>query len=138
MKFVMDYGEKQNLLAEYRVKKALQVLKKDIKSIPTVKAWADEACVSREWLYKSMKDVYTKSPKRILREIRYEKVVQSIQNLGLESSSYSVAVDAGFRDEKALSKFLSSFYRTNFTLLKTDILKGKVRVDFIWLSGIHK
>lgn len=96
----------------------------NIAVIPNVKSWAKEAGVSREWLYKSVTKRYGRSPKVILREVRYRKVVQMIRRDGLEAFSYGIAVEAGLRDAAALSKFLSSHFDTNFTRLKEELLKN--------------
>lgn len=131
-------ANKVSFLTVYRCEQAIQLLEKQIANIPDVQSWAKEAGVSREWLYKSVKESFGKSPKIILREIRYIKVITLIMEQGLEAGCYSVGVDAGFRDSAALSKFLSSFYKINFTNLKVKILNGNVRIASIWLNGIHK
>ncbi len=69
--------------------------------------------------------MYGKPPKITLREKKFEKVIWLIREQGVEAGCYSVAVDAGFKDAASLSKFLSSFYETNFTNLKADITNGK-------------
>lgn len=128
-------SEKQNPLVTYKINKAVEILKEEIQSIPDVQTWAIEAGVSRRWLCKSMKVLYGKRPKIILREMKYEKVVLLIREEGLKASCYSVAVDAGFKKSKTVSRFLSSFYNTNFTELKVELLKKDVQIDFMWYNG---
>lgn len=125
-------------LTAFKCEQAIRVLDERIAAIPDVKRWAEEAGVSREWLCKSLKTVYDKPPKVIIREVKYEKVVRLIQEVGIEAGCYSVAVDAGFRNATALSKFLSSFYGTNFTNLKAEIMNGTSMNSYTRLNGIHK
>lgn len=87
---------KSKTLLEYKAKQAVRLLEQRIEEITDVQGWAAEAGVSREWLYKSMKTVYGKSPKIILREVRYEKVVRLIREHGTEAGCYLVAVGAGW------------------------------------------
>jgi AraC-like DNA-binding protein len=133
----MSQGQGNSMILEQKLKTTLQVLDR-IESIPDVKSWADQAGVSREWLYKTMKAAFDKPPKIILREVKFEKVVRLIREHGLDAGSYPVAIGAGFRNEKALSAFLSSFYQTNFTLLKTEILQEREPVDYKWLNGAKR
>lgn len=73
-----------------------------------------------------------------LREMKYEKVVKLVRNDGIEASCYCVAVDAGFEKAKNVSRFLSTFYNTTFTKLKTELLKEDTRIDFLWLNSSRK
>ena len=134
----VESANQVNTLVEYRCKQAIRVLRQRIAEIPNVKSWAVEAGVSRRWLCKSMKAVYGKPPKIILREVKYEKVVRLISKEGLDAGCYSVAVDAGFGKSKNVSRFLSTYYDTTFTKLKVNLLKKSVQIDFIWLNGSKK
>lgn len=87
--------------------------------------------MSRRWLCKSMKTVYGKTPKIILREMKYEKVVTLIREDGINANCYSVAIDAGFGKAKSVSRFLSSFFNTNFTELKIKLLQEDGLIDFL-------
>lgn len=91
-------ANKVNPLTAYKCEQAMQLLEKRIANIPDVQSWAEEAGVSRRWLCKSMKRVYEKPPKIILRQLKYEKVVWLIHKEGVNASCYSVAVDAGFEE----------------------------------------
>lgn len=124
-----------NSLTSIRAKKAIHLLKNQICKIPDVKTWARETGVSRRWLCKSMKAVYGKPPKIILREVKYEKIVLLIREEGVDATCYSVAVDTGFGKAKNGSRFLSSHYDTTFTELKMDLLKENVQIDFQWYNG---
>lgn len=128
----------KSTITEIKVEKALKLLDENLHEISEVKVWAKKADVSREWLWKAMKVVYKKPPKVIIREMRYEMLVHLIWKEGLEAGSYPVAIDAGFNNSTALSKFLSTYYETNFTLLKRAIFKGELQYDFKWLNGIHE
>jgi hypothetical protein len=66
--------------------------------------------------------------------MKYEKVVTLIIEDWINANCYSVAVDAGFGNAKSVSRFLSSFFNTNFTELKMDLLKGDVQIDFQWYN----
>jgi len=132
---VMRKHQYKRLPIEYKVRKAIKILRNNVVEIQSVQGWADEVGVSRRWLCKSMKMVHNKSPKIILREVRYEKVVTLIRKDEIEASCYSVAVDAGFKKAKDVSRFLSTFYNTTFTELKMKLLKKEVQIDFFWLNG---
>lgn len=129
---------KPKTLLEYRTKQAVRLLEEHIADIPNVQYWAVKAGVSRSWLCKSMKVIYGKSPKIILREMKYEKVVRLIQEQNLEAGCYSIAVDAGFRNASALSKFLSAYHDSNFTELKTEIITEEEHLTFNWLGKMLK
>lgn len=122
---VNEQVNKVSPLLAYKCEHSVRLLEERIADIPDVQTWASESGVSRRWLSKSMKLVYGKSPKIILREMKYEKVVWLISEEGVDASCYSVAVDTGFGNEIALSKFLKAFYETNFTKLKVEIVNEK-------------
>lgn len=113
----------------------IEILVRNVDSIPNVQCWAKEAGVSRRWLCESVKAVHGKPPKIVLREVKFEKVVKLISGEGLNASCYSVAVDAGFKRSKNVSEFLSSYYDTNFTALKMDLLNNGIQIDFLWLNS---
>lgn len=131
----VNSAQRAKSLIEYRCRQAIRVLRERIDEIPNVRSWAKEAGVSRRWLCKSMKAVYGKPPKIILREVKYEKMVLLILEEGADASCYSVSVDSGFGNSKNGSRFLSSHYDTTFTELKIDLLKEDVQIDFLWYNG---
>lgn len=128
----------KNLVTERKCNQALQTLKSQIAEIPTVQTWAKEAGVSRRWLCKSMKVVYGKPPKEILKKVKFEKVVWLICDEGLEAGCYSVAIDAGFKSSSGLSKFLAAHYDINFTDLKMEIITEEEHLNFMWLGKMPK
>lgn len=128
-------ANKVNPFTKFRCQRAIRLLKERVAEIPDVKAWAEKIGVSRRWLCKSMKAVYGKPPKIILREAKYEKMVMLILDEGADATCYSVSVDAGFGSAKNGSRFLSSHYETTFTELKIDLLKEDLEIDFQWLNG---
>jgi len=131
----INSAQRAKSLIEYRCKQAILLLREHITEIPNVQSWAKQAGISRRWLCKSMKTVYGKPPKVILREVKYEKMVLLILEEGLDASCYSVAVDSGFGSAKNGSRFLSSHYNTTFTELKMDLLKEDIHINFLWYNG---
>lgn len=125
----------KNKLLELKVDKTVELLKSEIQFIPDVQTWASVAGFSREWLYKSIKIIHDLSPKVILREIRYEKIIVLIKKKDINASCYCVAVESGLKDGKALSKFLSNNFNTNFTILKQKVLKGNEHYKYRWLDN---
>jgi AraC-like DNA-binding protein len=128
-------NERKPTIGEIRARQAVDLLIENIEDIRSVKEWAEKSGISRRWLCKSMKEMYDKPPKIILREIKYEKVVRLIHKDGIDTNCYSVAIDAGFGEPKNVSRFLSSFYDTTFTKLKMDILVENHHDNFLWLNG---
>src|SRR5690625_7997317 len=108
--------DKVNPLIRFKCDKAVQLLRYGTFDIPDVQTWAEKAGVSRRWLCRSMKVVYGKPPKIILREMRYEKVVLSIREHGLNAGCYATAVDMGFRNDAAVSRLLWSVYEMLFPM----------------------
>lgn len=117
----------------YRIKKTIKVLIHQIDSIPNVKSWARQSKVSRGWLYKSTKEYYGLSPKEILCEVRYEKIIQLLQN-DVEATCYSIAKESGLSSEDALRMFLKRHWDTNFRKLRRKILTGAIKRKWKWLQ----
>lgn len=69
-----------NSFNRYKAEKALAILTSHIDSIKTVNDWVEKAEVSKSWLAKAMKETHGMLPKEILQKVRYEKVVQLMQN----------------------------------------------------------
>ncbi|MGF1670145.1 MAG: hypothetical protein ACFCU6_06835 [Balneolaceae bacterium] len=99
-------------------------LDSNIHRIHSVDKWAELAGVSRSWLNEVMNRNYGKSPKFLIRDKRYEKIISVLRN-NPDATGFFVASAAGLRDEKALYKFLSKYHKTNFTRLRLEILNGK-------------
>jgi methylphosphotriester-DNA--protein-cysteine methyltransferase len=69
-----------------------------------------------------MKQQFGKSPKKILREMRFSIIIKCL-NEDLEMTGYCVALEAGLKDEKALYKFLSTHFDTSLTTIRKEILQ---------------
>ena len=63
------------------------------------------------------------APKRMLRRYRYRLIAETIKK-DPQITSYGTALSAGLRDEKALYKFLDSYYETTFTQMRKDVLRS--------------
>lgn len=134
----MKSNENHSTLVQYRASIAIKILRDNVESIPNVQVWADMVGVSRRWLSSTMKSAYGKSPKEILREIKFEKVVSLISEEGMKAGCFSVALDAGFKSAAGLSKFLTAFYALNFTTLKTEVISDVGQLTFNWLEDVPK
>lgn len=135
-----NQSDKQNIryLMEIKAGQVKAMLMENIADIPDTNKWAEMAGISRKGLNILMKKVYTKTPKLILRELKYEQIIQLIEKQGLNAGSFAVAIDAGFRNHEALSKFLIRHYGTNFTRLKVEVLKNHKHLIISKLDDNHK
>lgn len=113
-----------SIIRNLKDERAFATLKKDLSAIPTVKKWASEAGVSRGWLYSAMVEFYGETPKLILRNLRFSKIIISIEKDRF-ATSFSIARQVGLRDDKALYKFLMSNFNMTFTDLRAKIITGK-------------
>lgn len=118
---------------EYKAENTLSVLTNNIESIPDVQSWAEKAQVSKNWLSKTMKDAYGMLPKDILREARYEKIIQLICN-NIEATAYCIAKDSGLPSENSLRMFLLRYKQTNFRELRRQILTDELSLEWKWLQ----
>ena len=118
----------------YKAEKAIQVLIENIDSIPDVQNWARKANISRGWLCKTMKTTFGKLPNKIIREVRYEKIVQLMDN-NVEATSYSIARESGLTSGDALRMFLTRHRDTNFRKLRKKILTGDLEMKWMWLEN---
>ncbi|MDG5766892.1 helix-turn-helix domain-containing protein [Balneolales bacterium ANBcel1] len=123
---------------QYKARIAIDILLENVESIPNVQVWADKARMSRRWLCRSIRMAYGKSPKEILREVKFEKVVCLILDQGLEAGCYSVGIDSGFKSASGLSKFLSAYHNVTFTELKNVIIAEGKHLNFHWLKKYPK
>ncbi len=127
---------KINSLNGYRAEKAFALLIEDIVEVRNVEDWASRACMSPDWLRKTIRKKYNKSPKQLLREVRYEKIVSLIEKRGWRSCGDEIAIDSGTGQNcKALHKFLSRHYDVTITDLREELLTGKRIVDYVWLNN---
>jgi AraC-like DNA-binding protein len=124
-----------NSFNEYRAERAVALLVEDIVEIRNVDEWASRACMSSDWLRKSIKKKYNKSPKEILREVRFEMVAFLIKDYGWKVNGDGVAMNSGVgKNSKALHKFLKRNYDITFTELREKILKSGKDVKIVWLN----
>ena len=124
-----------NSFNRYKAEKAVQILIENIEAISNVQSWASKVRVSRGWLCKSMKENYEKTPNEIIREVRFEKMVQVLGS-DIEATSYCVAKNSGLPTEGALRMFLRRYKRTNFRKLRRNILANKLEVEWQWLESM--
>lgn len=130
--------KKNQTLNSYKAKKAVHVLLSRPEKIRNVQDWAHNACISEDWLRKILRKKYSKSPKQIIREVRFETIVSLIAEDGWEATADSVAIDCGVgKNSKALHKFLKRDYDTTFTQLRQKVFTGKRVVKFIWTDGVN-
>ncbi|PWN07078.1 hypothetical protein [Rhodohalobacter mucosus] len=123
----------------HKSSETLHILIHDISGIRYVSDWAEAACVSPEWLRKKMNQIYSKSPSRIIRDVRYKTIVALIMEKGIDISSIEVAIDSGVgTTSDSLYKFLKRYYGITFTELKEKLLKEKHIHDTIRLNELQK
>lgn len=116
--------------------KSEQVLAKarcEIKHIQNVNDWAQLSGVSRSWLYTTMKSLYDKTPKQIIKEIRKEKVLQLLEK-DIEETAMCLALDSGLQSEDSLRMFLRRNWDTNITKLRNDIITNEFEPEYKWLK----
>jgi len=122
-------------LKHHKADEAIEILIQNIADIPDVQRWAEAAGVSRGWLWYTMKKIYGKTPREIIREVRFKTIVQLLKK-DIHAISYSIARDAGFQDDDSMRKFLSNNYRYTFTTLKDEVINGNLDVEWNWLEEI--
>lgn len=123
-----------NSFNRYKAEKAVQILIENIEAISNVQSWALKVKVSRGWLCKAMKEDYEKTPHEIIREVRYEKMLQVLEN-NIEATCYCVARNSDLPTEDALRMFLRRYKGTNFRKLRRKILTGDFEMEWKWLEG---
>lgn len=115
----------------FKAEKAVQKLLKEIMSIRTVQQWARMVRVSESTLNRLVLETYGKTAGEILKEVRYEKVLQEIER-DLDACAYGIAVDSGFGSDDALRMFLRRNFDTNVTFLKDQIVSNEPRIEWKW------
>ena len=118
---------------DYKFAKAIKILTNNIESIPNVHNWAIKSNISRGWLCKMAKIKYGMLPMEILREVRFEKIVQLMEN-NIEATCYSIAKDSGLSSAAALRMFLTRHYSTNFKKLRLKLLNDELQIAWKWLN----
>jgi|AntRauTorcE11897_2_1112592.scaffolds.fasta_scaffold00117_23 AraC-like DNA-binding protein len=127
-------GKDLDSFNKYKSEKAVQVLIANIDAIPNVQSWALKVKVSRGWLCKAMKENYEKTPNEIIREVRYEKMIQVLGS-DIEATCYCVARDSGLPTGDSMRMFLKRYKGTNFRKLRRNILSDNLDVEWQWLEG---
>lgn len=98
-----------------------------INKIVTVEELADLLGCSRAWVHRKIVESTGLSPTVLLRKLRFEALHDYIQ-LNLECSAYEAAIHVGLQNDKALCKFLTMHFGTNFTDLRQNI-KNNVSIS---------
>ncbi|MCH8548670.1 MAG: hypothetical protein LAT80_07305 [Balneolaceae bacterium] len=111
------YTEPDRQSVKGKAKRAVEILELNINKIRSVQDWAICIGTSRSWLVTTMRRVYGRSPKQIIREIRFKMIVKLIKEDRL-IAGFAAAIDSGLRDDIALSKFLKLHFGLRFTELK--------------------
>jgi len=106
----------------------------EIEKVQSVKGWANEAKIPARSLRRIMAEGYGKTPGQILKEVKYEKVIQILQQ-DAEAGAYCIALDSGFSSEDALRMFLRRCYGTNIRTLRKQILSGELQMEWVWMNG---
>lgn len=125
--------DKNELLARAKAHRAVHILRENLSDIPDVQTWASVTGYSRNWLILRMKEEYDQTPMQIIRQFRYESIISGL--LGdLDRTAYSIAIECGFRNESALSKFLRKHYDTTLRDLRVDIIQSRIKIQFQWVA----
>lgn len=106
----------------YYAEEILRLLKDRISEIRYVSEWARLAGCSRGKLYQVIKNHYGMTPSALLAKTRYKCIVAILKE-NLDVTSSYVGSQVGLKDEQGMYKFLSQWYKTNFTELRGLILK---------------
>ena len=110
-------GKSQRIPIRY----ALEVLQEKAPDILTVSDWALSMRYSRSHFCRSFKKEFGIAPKRKLRVYRLRIIKREVKK-DPEAIGYKIAVNSGFRDEKALHKYLSFHCKMNLSEFKIQIL----------------
>jgi methylphosphotriester-DNA--protein-cysteine methyltransferase len=114
----------------------VELLEQNLEYIPNVGAWADEACISYSWMKRQLKQRYRLTPKQIMRQARYEKILLLIEEYGWDAGSQCIAIESGVgKTSDSLYKFLNRHYGTTFSKLREEVLTGERPVRILWLKA---
>jgi AraC-like DNA-binding protein len=105
------------------IEKSIEILKSNIQEIPTVNSWAELMGYSRSYFSTCFTHCFGEPPSKCLCRIRYRQLHKKILKYP-HITSRAVACELGLKDEKALYKFLSRHYDTNFTEVREKLLNG--------------
>lgn len=115
--WVQNREEVKKLKAE----RALKVLAEEIASIRYVKDWTDKLGYSQPILNELIKSHFGLNAKQLLKEIRFVKICELIEN-DPNATSYSVARSTGLHDEQGLFKFLKRHFNTTYSEIRYEVL----------------
>ena len=107
-------------IRKLKLERIVRLLRRELSSIPDVNTWALQAGVSTSWLLYSVKSEYKVTPKVFLKNLRFKRISDDIIK-DIEVTGYELALEAGLRDEVALSKFLRRHFDTSLVKLKCKL-----------------
>lgn len=111
---------------EIVAERAYQILIKNIGKIKNVNHWAEMAGCSRSWLSRCIKARYNKTPNEVLREVRYDAILDCIKTNPDALAIFVASHVAPHWCEKRLNNFLSEYRKTSYTKLRYEVMKTRV------------
>lgn len=104
--------------------RACKIMSENIEQIGNVDDWAKLAGISSRWLGICTNSHFSKPPGTLLKKERYKKIRAVIERHPEATAAFVAAHAAPHWNEKNLYNFLSAYHNTNFTRLRTEILRG--------------
>lgn len=105
---------------------AVGVLIRHIMEIRNVNDWAAFMGYSRSHFCRNFTRKFRENPKMVLRRARMRQVCRVIQS-DWSATAYKVAIESGFKDDKALHKFLQRNFNKGFLSLKDELKRNAFR-----------
>lgn len=102
------------------IEQAIQELKVHWKEIQSVNEWACHMGYSRSYFSRKVKGMFGRTPKQILSDRTFEMIRKEIEKHP-SAIGYTIAVNTGLEDEKALYKFLTTHFDTTLTELRQQV-----------------
>jgi len=122
-----NWVKKREELNKLKAEQALQVLASEIESIRYVKDWADKMDYKQAVLNELTKRYFGINSKQVLKEVRYNKICELIED-DPNITSYSVAASTGLNDEQGLFKFLKRHFDTTYSEIRYEALLRHFRL----------
>jgi len=122
-----NWEKKREELNKLKAEQALQVLASEIESIRYVKDWADKMDYKQAVLNELTKRYFGINSKQVLKEVRYNKICELIED-DPNITSYSVAASTGLNDEQGLFKFLKRHFDTTYSEIRYEALLRHFRL----------
>ena len=122
-----NWEKKREELNKLKAEQALQVLASEIESIRYVKDWADKMDYKQAVLNELTKRYFGINSKQVLKEVRYNKICELIED-DPNITSYSVAASTGLNDEQGLFKFLKRHFDTTYSEIRYEVLLRHFRL----------